>query len=72
MMPDVSTMHSITDHEPGNRVYSNSLINPAGPNGLLYGNVADRYSGHKKLPVAPTLSFVGTTAISEDNDKTIS
>ena len=72
-MPDVPSVHGVTGIIGTLAIgfIASSLINPAGPNGLLYGNVTQIGIQAVGVAVAAPLSFVGTTAILKIIDKTI-
>jgi ammonium transporter, Amt family len=70
---DVSSVHGVTGIIGTLAIgfIASSLINPAGPTGLLYGNVTQIGIQAVGVAVAVALSFVGTTAILKIIDKTI-
>ena len=70
---DVNSVHGVTGIIGTLAIgfIASSLINPAGPNGLLYGNVTQIGIQAVGVAVAAALSFVGTTAILKIIDKTI-
>jgi ammonium transporter, Amt family len=51
--------------------FATSLINPSGPNGLLYGNTSQLGIQAIGVGIAIALAFIGTTVIMKIIDATI-
>jgi Amt family ammonium transporter len=70
---DVSSVHGITGIIGTLAVgfIASAIINPAGPNGLFYGNAAQAGIQAIGVAVAIALSFIGTIVVLKIIDKTI-
>jgi Amt family ammonium transporter len=70
---DVSSVHGISGiiGTLSVGIFATSLINPSGPNGLLYGNPSQLVVQAIGVGTAIALAFIGTTVIMKIIDATI-